>query len=192
MVIRQCDDRDDVTCAQILYRTMVFVGPASKDDYLKMMDILTKPRVVELNKLYDAMTQFRFTRNRLKRYGYREPEPSQLFETLRTASSALSEKDSDLHFRFQHYMMKHSSVNGLVNEQIVQEMYDMIVENSRRFLDTPSSMDAKAVQAKGRYRNTGTTDYGCYGCGSSDHWIRIVRGSKPKTHRSKELGFVRI
>ena len=145
-----------------------------------MMDILTKLRVVELNKLYDAMVQFRFTRVRLKRYGYREPEPSQLFETLRTASSALSEKDSDLHFRFQHYIMKHSSVNGLVNEQTVQEMYDMIVENSRRFLDTPSSMDAKALPAKGRDRtraqdqaiNKGSTDYGCYGCGSSDHWIK--------------------
>ena len=67
MVIRQCDDQDDVTCAQILYRTMVFAGPTSKDDYLKMMDILTKPIVVELNKLYDAMVQFRFTRRRLKR-----------------------------------------------------------------------------------------------------------------------------
>ena len=92
MIIRQCDDQDDVTCAQILYRTMVFVGPASRDDYLKMMDILTKPRVVELNKLYDTMVQFHFTRVRLTRYSYREPEPSQLFEILRTASQALSEK----------------------------------------------------------------------------------------------------
>ena len=147
MIIRQCDDQDDVTCAQILYRTMVFVGPASRDDYLKMMDILTKPRVVELNKLYDNMVQFRFTRVRLKRYGYREPEPSQLFEILRTASQALSEKDSELHFRFQHYIMKHSSVNGLVDEQTVQDMYEMIVESARRFLDTPSSTDAKALQA---------------------------------------------
>ena len=126
---------------------MVFVGPASRDDYLKMMDILTKPRVVELNKLYDNMVQFRFTRVRLKRYGYREPEPSQLFEILRTASQALSEKDSELHFRFQHYIMKHSSVNGLVDEQTVQDMYEMIVESARRFLDTPSSTDAKALQA---------------------------------------------
>ena len=83
MIIRQCDDRDDVSCAQILYRTMVFVGPASKDDYLKMIDILTKPRVVESSKLYAAMIQFRFARNRLKKYGYREPEPSQLFDILR-------------------------------------------------------------------------------------------------------------
>ena len=57
-------------------------------------------------------------------------------------------------------------------------MYDMIVENSRRILDTPSPMDAKVLPAKGRYRtkaqdqasNKGSTDYGCYGCGSSDHW----------------------
>ena len=50
-IIRQCDDRDDVSCAQILYRTMVFVGPAGNDDYLKMVDILTTPKVVELSKI---------------------------------------------------------------------------------------------------------------------------------------------
>ena len=52
-VIRQCDDRDDVSCAQILYRTMVFAGPASKDDYMNMIDILTTPRVVELGRQYE-------------------------------------------------------------------------------------------------------------------------------------------
>ena len=46
-IIRQCDDRDDVSCAQILYRTMVFAGPASRDDYLKMVDILTTPKLVD-------------------------------------------------------------------------------------------------------------------------------------------------
>ena len=78
IVIRQCDDRDDVSCAQILYRTMVFVGPASKEDDLKMMEVLTAPMIVEVGKLYDAMIQFRFARIRMKKYGYREPEPSQL------------------------------------------------------------------------------------------------------------------
>ena len=39
-ILRQCDDREDVSCAQILYRTIVFAGPASKDDYLKMVDTL--------------------------------------------------------------------------------------------------------------------------------------------------------
>ena len=87
-IIRQCDDREDVSCAQILYRTIVFAGPASKDDYLKMVDTLTKPRVIELGKLYDAMIQFRFARAGSRKYGYREPELSQLFETLSTASTA--------------------------------------------------------------------------------------------------------
>ena len=151
-IIRQCDDRDDVSCAQILYRTMVFAGPASRDDYLKMVDILTTPKVVDLGKLYDAMIQFRFARNRLKKYGYREPEPSQLFETLRTASTALSEKDPELYFRFQHYLMKHSAVNGLVDETTVQQMYDMIVENARKYLDVPSTADAKALQSEGKDR----------------------------------------
>ena len=87
-----------MTCAQILYRTIVFAGPASKEDYLKMIDTLTNPKPVELGKLYEAMIQFRHVRNRLKKYGYREPEPSQLFETLRTASSALIERDTDSYY----------------------------------------------------------------------------------------------
>ena len=49
-VLRQCDDRDEVTCAQILYRTIVFAGPASKEDYSKMIDTLTNPKPVELGK----------------------------------------------------------------------------------------------------------------------------------------------
>ena len=90
--------------------------------------------MVELNKLLDTTIQFRFAKTRLRKYGYREPEPSQLFETLRTASSAFGEQDLELQFRFQHYLMTHSSVNGLLSEQTVQEMCDMIVENARRFL----------------------------------------------------------
>ena len=65
-IIRQCDDTEQVTCAQILYRTMVFADPANKDDYIKMVEILTKPKAVELNKLYERMIQFKFARTRLK------------------------------------------------------------------------------------------------------------------------------
>ena len=119
-IVRQCDDCEDASCAQILYRTIVFAGPASKEDYVKMLDTLTKPRRIELDKLYNAMIEFRFARTRMKKYGYREPEPSQLFETLKAVSVALSAKEPELHFRFQHYLMKHSSVNGLVNEQTVE------------------------------------------------------------------------
>ena len=111
-----------------------------------MIETLTKPRKIELDKLYDAMIQFRFARTRLKKYGYREPEPSQLFETLKVASAALSAKEPELYFRFQHYLMKHSSVNGLVNETTVQEMYDMLLENSRKYLDyQPSTPAANAT-----------------------------------------------
>ena len=102
-IFRQCDDCEDASCAQILYRTIVFAGPASKEDYLRMIDTLTKPRVIELGKLYDAMIQFRFARTRLRKYGYGEPEPSQLFETLKTASTALSAEEPELYFRLQHY-----------------------------------------------------------------------------------------
>ena len=83
VVVRQCDDKPDVTCALLLYRTMVYAGPASKEDCAQMMDILTKPKTYELSKLQEAMIQFRYARTRLKKYGHTEPEPSQLFETLR-------------------------------------------------------------------------------------------------------------
>ena len=76
--------------------------------------------------------------------------------------------------------MKHSSVNGLVNEQIVQEMYDMFVENSRKYLDySPSPADAKSLQFKGKDRKNrrnkvqeNPADYACHFCGSADHWIK--------------------
>ena len=48
--------------------------------------------------------------------------------------------------------MKHSAVNGLVDENTVQQMYDMIVENSRKYLDAPSSAYAKVLQTKGKDR----------------------------------------
>ena len=108
--------------------------------------------MTELSKLYDAMIQSRFSRSRLKKYGHAEPEPSQLFETLKVAASALPEKETELQFRFQHYLMKHSSVNGLVSDQTVQEMYDMIVENARSFLDVPPSADAKVLQSRTKDR----------------------------------------
>ena len=75
----------------------MFAGPASKEDYLRMIDTLTRPRTTELGKLYDAMIQFRFARTRLRKYGYREPEPSQSFETLKTASTALSAEEPEFY-----------------------------------------------------------------------------------------------
>ena len=145
-----------------------------------MMDILTKPKVIELSKLYDAMIQFRFARCRLKKYGHAEPEPSQLFETLKVAASALTEKEPELQFRFQHYLMKHSSVNGLVSNATVQEMYDMIVENARNCLDVSPSADVKALQSrikdrKRMYEQTVSRNQGdlsCFNCGSKDHWFK--------------------
>ena len=76
--------------------------------------------------------------------------------------------------------MMHSAVHGLVDEAIVQQMYDMIVENARKYLDVPSTVDAKALQPKGKDRrkpqeqNTGegSTDYACHWCGSIEHWIK--------------------
>ena len=64
-IVRQRDDYEDASCAQMLYRTLVFAGPASKEDYVKMLETLTKPRRIELDKLYNAMIEFRFARTRM-------------------------------------------------------------------------------------------------------------------------------
>ena len=50
MAIQQCMFQQDLTCAQVLYRTMVFSGLASKDDRKKMHELLTQPRVIEVRK----------------------------------------------------------------------------------------------------------------------------------------------
>ena len=115
-VLRQCEDRPEVTCAQMLYRTIVYAGPASREDIHKLMDILTRPKVVDVGKLYDALIQFRYARTRLKKYGYREPEPSQLFETLRGLLTTSTSKDAEAQFSFRLYVSTHASINGLVDE----------------------------------------------------------------------------
>ena len=93
---------------------MVHAGPASKDDCAQMMDILTKPKTYDVRRIQEAMIQFRYARARLKKYGHAEPEPRQMFETLKVAATALVSKDPEFSFQFRHYLMKHSSVNGLV------------------------------------------------------------------------------
>ena len=88
---------------------------------MKMLEILTKPKIIEARTVYDMAIQLRFARTRIKKNGYNEPEPMQFFETLRSSALVLSERDPELQCRFQHYLMKHSSVNGLVDETIVQD-----------------------------------------------------------------------
>ena len=75
---------------------------------------------------------------------------------LKAASVTLSAKDQELHFRFQHYLMKHSSVNGLVNDKTVSDLYDMLLENSRKYLDIqPAAPSVGSMQSKGKdYPNT--------------------------------------
>ena len=77
--------------------------------------------------------------------------------------------------------MKHSSVNGLVNEQTVQDLYDMLLENSRKYLDIQPSMPAaNAAQTKGKENfssqrqaaGKNSAENACYYCGSADHWMK--------------------
>ena len=179
-IVRQCDDRETVTCAFIMYRTLVYAGPASKDDCAQMMDILTKPRVYELSKLQEAMIHFRYARLRLQKYGHQQPDAGRMFETLKVAAQNLMEKDESFSFMFRHYMMKHSSVNGLMELSTVQEVYDMIVEYARGFIDASSSAEAKTLQQRTKdrkrfpdqsgIRNPGEME--CFGCGSKDHVLK--------------------
>ena len=81
IVTQQCMFQQDLTCTQVLYRTMVVAGPASKDDRKKMHELLTQPRVIEVGKLYDQLVMWQFARNRLKKYGFIELDASQLFDT---------------------------------------------------------------------------------------------------------------
>ena len=76
--------------------------------------------------------------------------------------------------------MEHSSVNGLVNEKTVEQMYDMIVENARRFLDVPPEdlPSSKKFEPKNRGKpqeqgaGRSNQDDTRFQCGSKDHWIR--------------------
>ena len=181
VIVQQCDDKPVVSCALILYRTMVHAGPASKDDCTQMMDILTKPKTYDVRKIQDAMIQFRYARARLKKYGHSEPEPRQMFETLKAAAQSLVSKDPEFSFQFRHYLMKHSSVNGLVSEQTVQQLYQMITDNARVYVDGKLEAEVRAVQqrpydSRKRLKASDQQDADarqrCHKCGSKDHWWR--------------------
>ena len=70
--------------------------------------------------------------------------------------------------------------NGWVNIETAQEMYAMIVENARNFLDVSPSADIKALQSrikdrKRTYEQTVSNNQGdlsCFNCGSKDHWFK--------------------
>ena len=77
-------------------------------------------------------------------------------------------------------MMKHSSVDGLMGLSTVQEVYDMIAEYARGFVDASSNAEAKAIQQRTKdrkrfpdqsgVRNSGEME--CFGCGSKDHVLK--------------------
>ena len=155
-----------------------------------MLEILTRPKPVELGKLYDRMIQFKFARARIKKYGFRELEPSQLFETLRAASNALMSHDSEVQFQINHFLMKHSSINGLVDEKTVEQMYQMIVENARRYMNIAADempnakkVDPKPSSKPKDYKGRDDKDAGCWRCGSKSHWIRDCPQPEPPTQQ---------
>ena len=81
IVTQQCMFQKDLTCAQILYRAMVLAGPANSEDRKQTHNLLKVPRAIEFGKLHDQLAIWQFARNRLRKYGFQEPEPGQLFDT---------------------------------------------------------------------------------------------------------------
>ena len=133
--------------------------------------------MVELGKLYDALIQFRYARTRLTKNGYREPEPSQIFEILRALLAILTSKDLKAHLAFQLYITNHSSINGLMSEQMVDEMYGMMLEHARKYVDgnnLHAGVRALQPRAKETFRRPMdgkgySSENTCFNCGSKDH-----------------------
>ena len=96
LISQQCTFERDSTCSQILYRTMVLAGPASREDRKQMNDLLTQPRSIEVNKLHDHLVMWQFAKHRLEKYGFQRPEPTMLFDTLKMSCEKLAERDSEL------------------------------------------------------------------------------------------------
>ena len=146
-VNHQCNCGEDVMCSQILYRTMILAGPASREDRKQMHDLLTQPKVIDVNKLHDHLIMWRFASERLTKYGFRKPEATMLFDTLKMSCEKMAEKDSEFKFHLQSFIQKNSSVNGLVTEETVKCLYEMILDHARSYL-TVKTETAKALVEK--------------------------------------------
>ena len=80
------------------------------------------------------------------------------------------------------------------------KMYDMIVENSRKYSDLSSSADAKALQTKGKDRKNRRIKVlvrvrriiRVMGVDQVNIGLRIAHGDKHKLHRNKELSITRF
>ena len=99
---QQCLWEQDLTSSQILYRTMVLAGPASREDRKQMHDLLTQPKEIDVTKLHDHLVMWQFARNRLVKYGFKEPEATMLFDILKRSCRSLEEKDSEFKFSLEY------------------------------------------------------------------------------------------
>ena len=94
-----------------------------------------------------------FARNRLKKYGFTEPEPTQLFDTLKMMCQPLMEKCMEFSFTMQTYIMKHRSVNGLVKLETVDTMYELILDHARAWMTVPQQKVPKVAQTHASPKN---------------------------------------
>ena len=88
---------------------------------------------------------WQFARNRLNKYGFTEPDASQLFETLKVACQNLMDKDAQFEFIIQTFIMQHSSVNGFVDKSSVNNLYDMSLDSARSHAGTKPSPKVAAT-----------------------------------------------
>ena len=151
-VANQCTFQEDLMTVQILYRIMIASGPASKEDRTQMQELLTNAKRIDVEKLYEHLVMWKFARNRLKKYGFQEPDASQLFETLKAACQSMVEKDEQFGYNLRNFIMNHSSVNGLVDLTSVTSLYDMILDNSRIYSGQPPTPKAAATNASEKNR----------------------------------------
>ena len=105
---------------------MVLAGPASREEWKQMHDLLTQPKSIEVTRLHDHLVMWQFARNRLAKYDLAEPEAAMLFDTSKMACQSLMEKDGEFKFLVQPFIKDHNSVNGLVNKKTISDLYDMV------------------------------------------------------------------
>ena len=86
--------------------------------------------------------------------------------------------------------MKNTSLNGLVTEKTVNDLYELALDNARAYVNHKAKADVKAMSSKGNNPKKGgdqqgTTKGGCYQCGSVDHWARDC----PKKDRTNDQSY---
>ena len=77
-----------------------------------MHDLLTRPRVIEISKPQDHLIMWKFASERLTKYGFKKPEATMFFDTLKLSCEKLCERDGEFNFQLQSFIKEHSGVKN--------------------------------------------------------------------------------